>query len=374
MRLFLTLPLLLAACSTAPDTRNQAEPAATGSPVPAASNPPRRQDSGAKPVIADLRTFKDWVVGCDNTRRCKAVALMAGDALGETLLASIERSGDGGTLTVRITGVPADAKRGDISVDGTAVALGGIPADGAIAFTDAPAPAGSPPAEQPARRAAEAIARGKAATLSAGGAPVPLSLAGAAAGLRWMDAAQGLAGTPAALVAKGSGQPRATPPAEPAVHAVAGFGAPQPLATADAAKLRKLAGCTIAEYLDPAPAGTSVALGDGNMLLLVPCDTGAYNLMSAAFIRDAQGNDRGAPFDAETGIAPDPVPVAQPVNAEWRNGVLTTFAKGRGIGDCGSMQRFAWDGTRFRLVEQRDMGECRGSTDFIVTWRAAVAR
>ena len=28
----------------------------------------------------------------------------------------------------------------------------------------------------------------------------------------------------------------------------------------------------------------------------------------------------------------------------------------------------------FRLVEQSEMGECRGSTDYITTWRALVRR
>jgi hypothetical protein len=64
------------------------------------------------------------------------------------------------------------------------------------------------------------------------------------------------------------------------------------------------------------------------------------------------------------------------VNADWdkANGLLTSFSKGRGIGDCGVGSNFAWDGARFRLVEQEEMGECRGSTDYISTWRARVVR
>jgi hypothetical protein len=62
------------------------------------------------------------------------------------------------------------------------------------------------------------------------------------------------------------------------------------------------------------------------------------------------------------------------VNAGWdtKQGLLTSFAKGRGLGDCGVGDDYAWDGSRFRLVRQIAMGECRGSTDYITTWRAVV--
>jgi Protein of unknown function (DUF1176) len=49
----------------------------------------------------------------------------------------------------------------------------------------------------------------------------------------------------------------------------------------------------------------------------------------------------------------------------------TTRYKGRGLGDCGSSQNFVWDGTMFRLVEARVMGECRGAADFLTVFRAA---
>jgi hypothetical protein len=44
--------------------------------------------------------------------------------------------------------------------------------------------------------------------------------------------------------------------------------------------------------------------------------------------------------------------------------------KSRGLGDCGLVQNWAWDGQRFRLVLQQEMTECRGSLEFITTWRA----
>ncbi len=51
---------------------------------------------------------------------------------------------------------------------------------------------------------------------------------------------------------------------------------------------------------------------------------------------------------------------------------LESFAKGRGIGDCGGSEAYVWDGARFRLVEASAMGECRGAWRWITTWSAQV--
>ena len=50
---------------------------------------------------------------------------------------------------------------------------------------------------------------------------------------------------------------------------------------------------------------------------------------------------------------------------------LSAFAKGRGIGDCGTLQTWAWTGDRFALTEERSMGECAGvpSDMWPVAWR-----
>jgi hypothetical protein len=47
---------------------------------------------------------------------------------------------------------------------------------------------------------------------------------------------------------------------------------------------------------------------------------------------------------------------------EFKDGVLTSYAKGCGLGDCGSRQSFVWDATRFRPSEQADMSECRAAS------------
>ena len=63
-------------------------------------------------------------------------------------------------------------------------------------------------------------------------------------------------------------------------------------------------------------------------------------------------------------------------NGDWdpKTRRLSSYEKGRGLGDCGSTENYAWDGARFRLVEQNEMGECRGSADYIRTWTARTDR
>ena len=133
----------------------------------------------------------------------------------------------------------------------------------------------------------------------------------------------------------------------------------------------------------PDGAGESIttpetyALGRGKSLVILLCSTGAYNLIGALFIvvgiriTPAQLDPR-AGFEAtgaDTGTS-----VKSVINGEFKDGVLTSYANSRGLGDCGSHQSFVWDATRFRLSEQADMGECRGNIDYITTWRAKVVR
>ena len=103
-----------------------------------------------------------------------------------------------------------------------------------------------------------------------------------------------------------------------------------------------------------------------------PCGNGADNLFTSLFVMPDTGKPVPAVLDAPSGFGE--APRNQVVTGGWdaRTRRLTSYARGRGIGDCGSHQAFAWDGARFRLVEQSSMGECRGARDYITTWRARV--
>ena len=104
-----------------------------------------------------------------------------------------------------------------------------------------------------------------------------------------------------------------------------------------------------------------------------PCGNGAYNIFSSAFLIDEAGKVRAATYDTDKPNAKEGENLGL-VNAGFdpKTRRLSTYMKGRGLGDCGSIDEYAWDGTRFRLTEQSVMGECRGSLDYITTWRASV--
>jgi hypothetical protein len=203
-----------------------------------------------------------------------------------------------------------------------------------------------------------------------------VSLKGASAALLYMDEQQGRTGTATALVRPGTrASGNAAPPTIPVVTAPPVSRArPMALGAAALKALRRKHGCTIDEVGGPEEAD-SVALTANESLLLLACGSGAYNVSYVPFIVRRGGRAEIAPFDHRPGWwAEEGKPVL--VNAAWdgERGLLTSFAKGRGLGDCGTETEYAWDGRAFRLVEQAEMDECRGSTDYITTWRAKVVR
>jgi hypothetical protein len=145
--------------------------------------------------------------------------------------------------------------------------------------------------------------------------------------------------------------------------------APSP---AQLAEFRKAANCDEDMASNTALPVDVHALGGGKTLLLLPCSAGAYNVTALVYVGD-KGGFKPAQFDSPTGMGEDGG-TSDLVNAGWENGTLTSFTKARGVGDCGVGTSHVWDGERFRLVEQTEMGECRGNTDYIRTWHAEVKR
>lgn len=95
-------------------------------------------------------------------------------------------------------------------------------------------------------------------------------------------------------------------------------------------------------------------------LLPFPCGNGAYNYFSYALLIDEKGKARPATFDLR---GPMGDREHELVNALWNPAArkLATYSKGRGLGDCGVTQHYVWDGSRFRLIDQAEMQECRGN-------------
>ncbi|KQM97661.1 DUF1176 domain-containing protein [Sphingomonas sp. Leaf25] len=360
LSLLLALPLL--ACGGSTDR----DPGGNGAtPAPAASSPATVADSRTAPAPGGLKTFTDWTVGCDNGATCQANALMNEDAPAPPVLLSIERAaGPDGAIRVRVQSEGEPRLPLTITVDDVAVVRGGARAGEFTQWTGAPA-----------ATIARVIAGGRSAAITGGDGRAigTLSLTGASAALRWADAQQGRAGTTGALVAKGNRPDDRAAPALSVVLAPTIRGEAALLDPQLVKAMRLNAKCEGEDL----PDVTTKALGGGRTLALVPCLTGAYNIVTAVFVV-AAGKAVPAAFDTPTVFDGESLGLAANVpfliNVDFTDDVLSSDAKGRGLGDCGIGQRFAWDGARFRLIERREMEECRGSIDFIRTWTVQVVR
>lgn len=353
MRRFLplALPLLLPAC-------NSGAPTPGPTPSPVASSAPLI-DTATPPRPLPLKTFGDWAAGCDNGATCQAGSLVPDDSEPPALTLTIERAaGPGGSIAIRLRG-EAPALPLTFGIDGEAVARGGT-AQGD--WTDLTG--------EPAIALARRLAGGRTLSIAdaTGKTVATLSLTGAAAALRWIDAQQGRAGTTGALVANGPRPDTRPAPALPVVRAPTIRGEAALLDPLLITRMRETATCDA----DDLPDVTTKPLGNGRTLAIVPCTVGAYNVLSALFVIE-RGEAVPATFDAPpAGDAPDEQSLV--FNAGFADGILTADARGRGLGDCGTTQRYAWDGARFRLIEQRDMTECRGNIDYIRTWTVRLIR
>tara|TARA_R110000787_G_scaffold47085_9_gene114044 strand:+ start:14282 stop:15328 length:1047 start_codon:yes stop_codon:yes gene_type:complete len=323
------------------------------------------------PKPGSLETYKDWTIGCDNRNRCEAVALMPERADWPDVPLMIGVARDAGPEASAEIWISREGKGlTDVSfqIDGRTIAT--------ARASDGEAKVRGPQAAA----LAIAMARGSTMAVRAGskswGTP---SLAGSAAALRYMDARQGRAGTMTALVATGPLGPAAVKPAPAAPRIrrapVPNGAAPAPLWREELAKLLTFTRCTGEIRSDQSPQ--LHRLSKTETLVLVPCGSGAYNATSVPVIASGIAGRRSfrfAPFDAAPGwLGDDTHPTL--VNVGWtpEKSRLDSFAKGRGIGDCGGSEAYVWDGTRFRLVEATSMGECRGVWHWIPTWTAQVA-
>jgi len=325
--------------------------------------------SGPQP--GKLETYKDWTIGCDNGGHCSAVSLIpeeADDNLpGSQILMIVERdAGPSGeiTITAQLGDAKAKARNIDFMVDGTRL-------------LSAPARNDEITVRGPQASAlALAMARGNRLEVRQGarllGSP---SLRGAAAAFRYMDAQQGRAGTSTALVATGALGAQAVK-AAPLLPLIKRLPIPTNAAPAlwrdEQLRAVKFAGCQD-EQRDDLDIEI-YALGAERALLLIPCGAGAYNFSSVPLLAVGKPGRRTfafAAFDYTPGWGGESdTPMLVNAGFDPKTGRLSSYAKGRGLGDCGSAEEYVWDGARFRLVQASAMGECRGAWTWITSWRA----
>lgn len=347
--------------------------------APKAAMPATAAAAAAAPVLqirSETKQFRDWSATCGNDGTCWAFGFAPEFAAG----------------WVRITLAPGPDAQPQILFgywpDGDAKGPGQIALtiDGRAypaALSDegeAEAPIGE--IRPNARAAIDAMAQGKVMTIR-GASTQDVSLHGAAAALLWIDEKQGRLDTTTALIRRGD-RPASTVPVAPPLPTVtrapavdqAGFGDVNQTVPA-ALRTRTEVGTCLKESAMPAISDMvmSARLDARTELWGVPCGAGAYNVTHNWYLTGPGGRDpRPAILAGTAGPGADPVMSDNStVNGAYdpKTRTLSAFAKGRGIGDCGSAQAWAWTGDRFVLTEESTMGQCAGvrSDLWPVAWR-----
>ncbi len=348
-----------------------------------------------RPVEPVYREVKQWIVGCDNTRRCVARFVASEFSRPPALrgrelaLMSVSReAGPSGALTVSLSlaGVFDEEARQKILTrfDPALLQL-----DGQLLAPRLPAP----------RRiglVSEHVLTGDAAlqfltdlrggallTFSARADAPVVSLDGLTEALLAMDQAQGRTNNLSALVHGGGAGPASlTPPVVPTplVHAQPAPAA-LPGGAAIAARVRRARRqvlqqhqCNLDQTHDDAQR-----LNDREFVVMLSCNTGAYQGYGLAFrgtIADpAAATLLRLPYpsflsDAEGGEA------AGEYGAGRYDAASATFTQtslGRGIGDCGMTASWVFDGKDFHLAGLTYQDRCGGTPgEWLTLYRARV--
>jgi Protein of unknown function (DUF1176) len=326
----------------------------------------------------EVKPFKAWLAVCDNLKTCAAYGFAPDDADSPGYVKLSRAAGPNASprVVLQVQDLNGDDKAGlkwKVSVDGAVV-----PGLSALATKINDQGPRAELAGDQAEALIAAIRNGSTLTLSSGAASTAISLSGAAASLLWIDDSQGRVGTVTALGAHGTKPASAVPPApaEPTVRAAA-LASQARLATKLPASIAKAPGMSDCDTGDDHPDPFIARLGVGQVLWAPVCSEGAYNLLYLTFVGDETGGHlqvvRLPPAIATAG---DDDGQVMNLDYDAKTGVISSFAKGRGLGDCGEQTSWVWDGKAFRVVDDSTMPDCHGVTsdDWPSVYHATVSR
>ena len=312
--------------------------------------------AGAKPFMT---SFGDWTVACDNVRACSAQGYKVAAEDGAQAGLWLSRSaGPDGALSAQLHLSGMDSPE---LPDGTLAEL----RIGQRRFSRLPLDADLPPATVQA--IVNAMVEAPQMQVKAAGSQATVSLQGLKAALLKMDDVQGRVGTLTAWVARGKAAASQVPAAPPTPVIVA---APPPVqlppeeARPLLARLRALPAvkgdCALLEEAARAsvspPEGSLFRLGPQSYLMLMECDRAAYQVSSRLW---------RVTLRPQPTARPEPLPdMGEPaldlMNADFSEGRLSTWHKGRGVGDCGSSRQWVWTATGFALRMASESPDCNG--------------
>lgn len=328
-------------------------------------------------AIGMLVDYKDWEIGCDNTRSCVAIGMTSEDGTMSAYLRIVRDGGAEDAPLVNFVIYPPDdstekLKQPLLRLSFDAHKAGGLP-KGALTLEEA----GDLYSYQLAEDALPDLIAGmrSATTITAdlydGDRKLSsqvISLAGSVAALLQMDDAQQRVGTVTALIKKGDAAADTIPPvpALPVVKSLPVSDMADPLPEAPDG-LPKPSPDDCGE--GPAPY-IGYDLGEGAQLWGVCASAGAYNYAyDFHIVRDGAVEPVQFLVPDQTG---DDASQLWNSYVDDETGQLNAFFKGRGLGDCGGSDAWAWDGKAFAPTLHMGMGACRGvmMEDWPVLYRA----
>ena len=309
---------------------------------------------------AGTKQVKDWLGVCANTGACSAFGFAP------------EEDENGGYLIIKRDGGPAAAPHvsivfdpGDkqptadwsLSLDGHPVAgVGPVHAEGSEAGARAELTGHA------AGALIAALRNGRSLEISAGGKSlVEISLAGSAAILLWVDDQQGRLETVTALARPGA-KPAASVPAATAPPLILAAPPIDQKGVPDHAPKGMTKGGDDCD-LDPTitPDDIVARLAPGVVLWGPQCGMGAYNEVSIFFLGDEHArNLRRISFPEAPGAGQAKDDLLINASFDPKTQTLAMFSKARGIGDCGQVTDWVWNGKAFALVSDDVMPICRG--------------
>lgn len=323
----------------------------------------------------------DWIAGCDNRRDCRLYTLPAGeDGSWEEeengLEIAIERSyavSQPVRVEIFLSSAPADAGKPMIlRIDGKPTAFrmiwsnnrGNLNPRDSLRFVRALRSA----------RMLEVV-QGKKIVGSA-------SIAGLLPLLDHVDKEQYRLGTVGALGVPGKKtvDHLSVPPLirQPAIKMPPqSAAAPKELSATRLAEILKTDECL--QYRDPKndaqPEIEYARLDKDHTLALIGSYCGGYNPASRPYIINNEGRASLAKFEPNPMVDPDePEPYLPGAMWDDKEHRLLAFGRARGIGDCGQQALFVWNGTKFQTSEYSAMPECRGSFNYVITYKRDVSR
>ena len=303
----------------------------------------------AAPLAANAQSFdgKDWQVVCDNTRACRAAGYSAEGSDNPVSVLIARASGPGRPVFGELQLGALDARA--VHPASVVLAIGGKPA-GTIRVDRSNHAELAPPVTAALLKA---LLAGSDVAFTAGKTTWRLSGGGAVDALQKMDDVQGRVGRVSAIVRKGGGSDAdvASPMGAPRFEAMRIAAGSQPgddaLVVRVLAAIQSNAECPL---LDDGASQAKARLWhvDANRLLVTqPCRATADGTGNGYWLANLR-----PPYDAR------PMTYS---GADYDGlGSIVARAVGGPAGDCGSTERWTWNGFRFEQTYAATGGLCRG--------------